>query len=158
VNPKSTKKSALNRLDVQTEDGLWRQIIGKTQVEEHLIERNVEQFSHAGATPLGYTELGRELGHTGDTPMAEAILDGTFEHESLTDEALASILQQLRKHPNMQEIIQLSSQKQTSSQHLSVCPRRRLPLSLVVEYISTRHVLRARKTDSQISSRQFMPP
>jgi hypothetical protein len=75
-------------------------------VEEHLIERNVEQFSHAGATPLGYTDLGRELGHTGDTPMAEAILDGTFKHESLTDEALAAILQQLRKHPNVQEIIQ----------------------------------------------------
>jgi hypothetical protein len=93
-------------LDVQTEDGLWRQIFGKTQVEEHLIERNVKQFSHAGATPLGYTDLGRELGHTGDTPMAEAILDGTFEHESLTDEALETILQQLRKHPNMQEIIQ----------------------------------------------------
>jgi hypothetical protein len=38
--------------------------------------------------------------------MAEAILDGTFEHESLTDKALAAILQQLRKHPNVQEIIQ----------------------------------------------------
>jgi hypothetical protein len=106
VKPNSTKKSSLNRLDVQTEDGLWRQIVGKTQVEEHLIERNVKQFSHAGATPLGYTELGRELGHMGYTPMAEAILDGTFEHESLTDEALAAILQQLRKHPNVQEIIQ----------------------------------------------------
>jgi hypothetical protein len=100
------KKSSLNRLDVQTEDGLWRQIVGKTQVEEHLIERNVEQFSHAGATPLGYTDLGRELGHTGDTPMAEAILDGTFKHESLTDEALAAIIKQLRKHPNVQESIQ----------------------------------------------------
>jgi hypothetical protein len=75
-------------------------------VEEHIIERNFEQFSHAGATPLGYTDLRIELGHTGDTPMAEAILDCTFEHESLTDEALAAILQQLRKHPNLQEIIQ----------------------------------------------------
>jgi hypothetical protein len=106
VKPNSTKKSSLNRLDVQTEDGLWRQIVRKKQVEEHLIERNVEQLSHAGATPLGYTDLGRELGHTGDTPMAEAILDGTFEHESLTDEALVAILKQLRKHPNVQEIIQ----------------------------------------------------
>jgi hypothetical protein len=55
---------------------------------------------------LGSTDLGRELGHMGDTPMAEAILDGTFEHKSLTDEALAAILQQLRKHPNVKEIIQ----------------------------------------------------
>jgi hypothetical protein len=38
--------------------------------------------------------------------VAESILDGTFQHESLTDEALAAILQQLRKHPNVQEIIQ----------------------------------------------------
>jgi hypothetical protein len=42
VKPNSTKKSSLNRLDVQTEDGLWRQIVGKTQVEEHLIEINVK--------------------------------------------------------------------------------------------------------------------
>jgi hypothetical protein len=100
------KNLSFNRLDVQTEDGLWRKIGGKTQVEEHLIERNVEQFSHVGAIPLGYIALGRELGHTGDTPMAEAILDGTFEHESLTDEALSAILQQLWIHPNVQEIIQ----------------------------------------------------
>jgi hypothetical protein len=102
VKPNSTKKSSLKRLDIQTEDGLWRQIFGKTLVEEHLIEINVEQFSHAGATSLGYTDLGRELGHTGDTPMAEAILDGTFKHDSLTDKALAAILKQLRKHPNVQ--------------------------------------------------------
>jgi hypothetical protein len=38
--------------------------------------------------------------------MAESILDGTFEHESLTDEPVSAILQQLRKHPNVQEIIQ----------------------------------------------------
>jgi hypothetical protein len=106
VKPNSTKKSSLNRLDVQTEDGIWRQIVGKVQVEEHLIERNVEQFSHAGATPMGYTDLGRELGHIGDTPMAEAILDGTFEHDSLSDDALAAIVKQLRKHPAVREIIQ----------------------------------------------------
>jgi hypothetical protein len=92
VKPNSTKKSSLNRLDVQTEDGLWRQIVGKVQVEEHLIERNVEQFSHRGATPLGYTELGRELGHAGYTPMAEAILDGNFEHGSLSDDSLVAIV------------------------------------------------------------------
>jgi hypothetical protein len=102
VNPKSTRKLSLNRLDVQTEDGLWWQIVGKTQVGEHLIERNVKQFSHAGAAPLGYTDLGRELGHMRDTPMDEAILDGTFKHQSLTDKALMDILQQPRKYPSVQ--------------------------------------------------------
>jgi hypothetical protein len=89
---------------------------------------------------LGYTELGRELGHTGDTPMAQAILVGTFEHESLTDKALAAILQQLRKTQMCKKLSNISSQKQTSSQHLSVCQRIRLHLSLVVKYIITRHV------------------
>jgi hypothetical protein len=105
VKPNSTKKSRLNRLDVQMEDGLWRQIVGKDQVEEHLIELNVEQFSHAGSTPLGYTELGQEMGHTGDTPMAEAILDGTFEHDALSDDALAVIFKQLQKHLAVRQII-----------------------------------------------------
>jgi hypothetical protein len=41
VKPNSTKKSSLNILDVQMEDGIWRHIVGKVQVEEHLIERNV---------------------------------------------------------------------------------------------------------------------
>jgi hypothetical protein len=41
-----------------------------------LIKRNVEQFSHGGATPFGYTELGKDLGHTGDSQMAQEIYDG----------------------------------------------------------------------------------
>jgi hypothetical protein len=74
------------------EDGLWRQIAVKDQGEEHFIERNVEQFSHAGAAPLGYTELGQELGHTGDTPMDEATLEGTCKHDALSDYAVAAIV------------------------------------------------------------------
>jgi hypothetical protein len=99
VKPNSKNKSYFNRLDVQMEDGLWHQIVGKNQVEEHLIERNFEQFSHIGATPLGYKELGQELGHTGDTPMAGGILDSTFEHDALSDDALSAIVKKLWKHP-----------------------------------------------------------
>jgi hypothetical protein len=51
-------------------------------------------------------ELGQELGHTGDTPMAEALLDGTFKHDALSDDALASIVKQLRKYPAVRQIIQ----------------------------------------------------
>jgi hypothetical protein len=100
------KKSCLNRLEVQTEDGIWRQIVCKVQVEEHLIERNVEKFSHAGATPLGYTELVRDMGHTGDTHMAEAILEGTLVHDSLSNYALVAMIKQLQKHPAITKIIQ----------------------------------------------------
>jgi hypothetical protein len=38
--------------------------------------------------------------------MSEATLDGTFEHDSLSDDALAAIVKQLRKHPAVREIIQ----------------------------------------------------
>jgi hypothetical protein len=101
VKPNSTKKLCLNRLDVQLEDGLWRQVVSKVLAEEHLIELSMEQFSHVGATPLGYTELDQALDHTGDTPMAKAILEGNFEHK----DALAAIVNQLHKYPEVRRII-----------------------------------------------------
>jgi hypothetical protein len=80
----SLKKSSLTRLEEQDEDGIWKQIQGKAPVEEYIAQRNVEQLSHAGKIPFGYTPLGAELGHTGNSPMVEEILDGTIEYESLT--------------------------------------------------------------------------
>jgi hypothetical protein len=70
-----------------------------------LIKRNVEQFSHAGATPFGYTELGKDLGHTGDSQMAQDIYDGTLEHGALSDGAIHAIIAQLRKHPAIEKIL-----------------------------------------------------
>jgi hypothetical protein len=83
----------------------WSRIDTEEQVEELLINRNIEQFSHAGVTPFGYTTLGEELGHTGDTPMADDIYKGTLEHRSLTDHAIKAILKQLRKHPLLTKMI-----------------------------------------------------
>jgi hypothetical protein len=91
-----------------TDDGpevLWKQITGKDDIEDHLISHNAEQFSHDGATPFGYTELGKELGHTVDSPMAQAIYEGTLEHEALIDSAIHAILEQLRKHPAIEKIL-----------------------------------------------------
>jgi hypothetical protein len=68
-------------------------------MEEHIAQRNVEQFSHAGKTPFGYTELGDTLGHTGDSPLAEDILEGKADHPALINEALHAIIKQLRRHP-----------------------------------------------------------
>jgi hypothetical protein len=53
VKPNFTKKSSLNRMDVQTEDSLWRQIVGKVKVEEHLIERKVDFFHMQEQIPWG---------------------------------------------------------------------------------------------------------
>jgi hypothetical protein len=74
-------------------------------VEEHVIERNVGQFSHAGKTPFGYTTLGKDLGHTGDSPMADDIYDGVLEHEALNEPTIQAIVDQLKKHPLLQKII-----------------------------------------------------
>jgi hypothetical protein len=50
-------------------------------MEEHLMERNIEQLSHAGKNPFGYSDLGVELCHTGDSQMANDILEGTLQNE-----------------------------------------------------------------------------
>jgi hypothetical protein len=80
IKPNSTKKSGLTRVTVTDTgpEGLWKHIIGKDDLEDHLIERNIEQFSHAGVTPFRYTDLGKELGHTGDSQMAQSIFEGTI--------------------------------------------------------------------------------
>jgi hypothetical protein len=80
-------------------------LTGKEEIEEHLIARNVEQFSHAWSTPFGYTPLGKELDHTGDSHMADDIYNGTLDHEALGNEAINTIVNQLRKHPAIQQII-----------------------------------------------------
>jgi hypothetical protein len=88
VTPSSLKKTSLKRVEVQDATWIWKQIQGKESIEEHIAQRNMEQFSHAGKTPCGYTPLGEKLGKTGDTQMAEDILDGMLEHEELRDDAI----------------------------------------------------------------------
>jgi hypothetical protein len=73
-------------------------------MEEHLMERNIEQLSHTGKTPFGYSELGTELGHTGDSQMANGILEGTLQHECLSNEAIRTNVDQLRDHSMVQKI------------------------------------------------------
>jgi hypothetical protein len=51
----------------------------KETMEENLMERNIEQFSHAGKTPFGYSDLGAELGHTGDSQMANDVLKTRYK-------------------------------------------------------------------------------
>jgi hypothetical protein len=85
TNPSSLKKTSLTRLKIPYQDGVWKKIQGKGPIEEHIAHRNVEQFSHAGKILFGYMELGEALGHTGDSPIGEDILEGKADHPSLTD-------------------------------------------------------------------------
>jgi hypothetical protein len=105
INPSSLKKISLTRLEIPDKDGVWKEIKGKGPIEEHTSQSNVDQFSHAGKTPFGYTDLGDALGNTGDSPLAEDILDGKADHPSLTYEALHAIFKQLRINPVIQKII-----------------------------------------------------
>jgi hypothetical protein len=100
LKPHTLQKSKLTEVEIPGVDaGSWSRIDTKEYVEELLINRNIEKISHAGDTPFGYTALGEELGHTGDTLMAGDIYNGTLEHISLTDHAIKAIAKQLRKHP-----------------------------------------------------------
>jgi hypothetical protein len=100
------QKSKLTAVEVSgADDGSWSRIDTKEQVEALIINHNIEQFSHAGDTPFGYTALGDELGHTGDTLMAHDIYNGTLEHRSLIDHDIKSIVKQLRKHPLLTKMI-----------------------------------------------------
>jgi hypothetical protein len=69
----------------------------------HLLQ--YDKFPHAGATPFGITRLGRELGHTGDTPMADAIYNDSLYHPVLVDRAIWAIVDQLKEHPILQLLI-----------------------------------------------------
>jgi hypothetical protein len=70
INPSSLKNTSLTRLETPDQDGVWKEIQGKGPMEEHVAQRNLEQFYHARKTPFRYTELGDALGHTGDSPLA----------------------------------------------------------------------------------------
>jgi hypothetical protein len=106
LKPHTIQKSKLTAVEVPGSDtGTWSRVDTKEQVEELLINRNIEQFSHAGDTPFGYTALGNMLGHKGDTHMAHDIYTGTLEHRSLTYCAIKAIVTQLHNHPLLTKMI-----------------------------------------------------
>jgi hypothetical protein len=87
------------------------QIICKDDLEDHLIQRNVEKISLAGETPFGYSPLGKELGHTGDLEMADAIHEVTLECETLSDAAINAVVRQLQKHPALDNVLKTAVTK-----------------------------------------------
>jgi hypothetical protein len=62
-------------------------------------------FLHADVTPFGYTDLGKELGRTGDSSVAQAIYGRNLEHDALIDIAIQVIVKQLRKYPAIEKIL-----------------------------------------------------
>jgi hypothetical protein len=105
VKPNSIEKKFLTSLEVPRDAELWRCIEGKDAVEDRIIQWNVEQLSHAGQPPFGYTDLGKELVHTGDSPRTNDIYDIILKHDALSDPTIQSIEDQLKKHPLLVKII-----------------------------------------------------
>jgi hypothetical protein len=99
IKPETLKWSRLTKIELPDGDE-WKKVEDKELMEEHLMERNIEQFLHAGNTPFGYLDFGAKLGHTWDSQMANDTLDSTLQHECLSNEAIRAILNQLRAHPN----------------------------------------------------------
>jgi hypothetical protein len=82
IRPEILKRSRVTKIELPDGDE-WRKVEDKEIMEEHLMERIIEQFLHAGKTPFGYSDLGAELGHTGDSQIANGILEGTLQRECL---------------------------------------------------------------------------
>jgi hypothetical protein len=103
INPETLKRSTLAKIEVR-DGGKWKKVEDKEIMEEHLMEQKIEKLYHAGKTQLVYLDLGAELGHTGDSQMANDILKGTSQHESLSNEAIRAIMNQLREHPMVHQV------------------------------------------------------
>jgi hypothetical protein len=63
-------------LDFPDENGIWIIIKGKYVAEDHIIDQHISQLSHVGETPVGYSDLGQEVGYTGDSTMVDVIFRG----------------------------------------------------------------------------------
>jgi hypothetical protein len=91
IYPHSIKRNALTRDDVMS-DGCLTPLTTKVEIEDHLLTRNPQSYMASGTTPFGHTALGRSLFPTGDSPLSEFILDGSFSHPNQT---ASSFTQQL---------------------------------------------------------------
>jgi hypothetical protein len=52
IKPNSAKKYGLTRVEVELTNGVSKQLMGKEDIEEHLIAINVEHFHIQGPRPL----------------------------------------------------------------------------------------------------------
>jgi hypothetical protein len=102
LKPEKLKRSRLVKNEVPYVDE-WRKGEGREIMEEHIMEQNIEQLSHARKTPFGYSELGAESGHTGYSQMANDMLESTVHQECLSNEASRAIMNHLREHPVVQQ-------------------------------------------------------
>jgi hypothetical protein len=93
INPASIIRSPMARIDVMLEDGTIISKNTKQGMEERLLEVNPKVHRAAGLTPFGDSDLGQRLGPYGSSPLATAILEGSYEHDNF---AINAIIKQLK--------------------------------------------------------------
>jgi hypothetical protein len=96
----SIKRSSLTRVDI-TIAVCTAPLTTNKKIEHHLLQRYPQSYWAAGSTPFGHTPLRQSLGPTGDSPLANYILDGTFTHPNLTVKAFTSHLRQRLQFPDI---------------------------------------------------------
>jgi hypothetical protein len=158
INPSSLKKTSMTRLEIPYQDGVWKEIQGKGPMEEHIAQRNVEQFSHAGKAPFGYMELGDGLGHTCNSPLADDILAGKADHPALTNEDMHAILKQLRRHPVIQKIIKPVITVEDFRSAVKCVPEKKHCPTLAEGYNTIKHAQRTWMTVLPTLCTVSMPP
>jgi hypothetical protein len=79
IDPHRIRHNALTLVDVLIYGPLTPLTI-KADIEDHLLARNPLAYLASGTTPFGHMVLGRSLGPTGDSPLADLILNGSSSH------------------------------------------------------------------------------
>jgi hypothetical protein len=92
INPSSIKLSALTIINTTTND-VFSSLTTKRELEDNLLLRNHKAYRASGSTPFGHNALGHQLIYTGDSPLDESILDGSFTHSNPEILAVTSNLQ-----------------------------------------------------------------
>jgi hypothetical protein len=84
--------------DITQQDGSTLAETKTEGIERHLLQRNPKLYQAAGISLSGYTELGRQLGPFGLSPLETEILEGIFRHES---HAISAIMAQLQRRTDI---------------------------------------------------------
>jgi hypothetical protein len=100
INPYSIKHSALTQVDITTNYVVYP-LTTKGEIEDHLLQHNPLAYWASVSTPFGHTPLGRLLGDTCDSPLAESIPDESFTRHNLVVRALTSHLQRRPIFPDI---------------------------------------------------------
>jgi hypothetical protein len=90
------RSNAVTRVE-REEDGSVIEYTEQEDVERVVREMTQHQFTMAESSPFCNGLLGEQLGHTADTVVAQAILDGTFQPPPDTPDSIILVLDEIAR-------------------------------------------------------------